>query len=83
MHALAIMLIFDQELGRSTDINLKDIFVFHPIFRSRHEITIKSINRTKGVLLSAHLPHGITSSIIIQNSQLIKKKLSSKNQKIG
>ena len=50
MHVLTIMLIFDQELGRSTDINLSYIFVFCPIFRSSHEVTIKPINRTKGIL---------------------------------
>ena len=49
MHVLTIMLIFDQELVRSTDINLNYIFIFYPMFRSNHEITIKSINRTKGV----------------------------------
>ena len=32
MHVEAIMLIFDQELARSTDIKLKDVFVFHPYF---------------------------------------------------
>ena len=26
------MLIFDQELARSTDIKLKDVFVFDPYF---------------------------------------------------
>ena len=32
MHVLAIMLIFYQELARSTDIKLKNIFVFRPLF---------------------------------------------------
>ena len=32
MHVEAIMLIFDQKLARSTDIKLKNIFVFHPCF---------------------------------------------------
>ena len=32
MHVEGIMLIFDQELARSTDIKLKDVFVFHPYF---------------------------------------------------
>ena len=32
MHVEAIMLIFDQELARSTDIKLKYVFVFHPFF---------------------------------------------------
>ena len=31
MHVEAIMLIFDQELARSTDIKFKDV-VFHPYF---------------------------------------------------
>ena len=30
------------------------------------------------MLLSAHSPHGITSSIIIQNCQVVKKKLNLK-----
>lgn len=33
MHVLAIILIFDQELTKSTDINHKDVSVFHPLFR--------------------------------------------------
>ena len=32
MYVEAIMLIFDQELARSTDIKLKDGFVFHSYF---------------------------------------------------
>ena len=35
MHALAIMLIFYQELARSTDINLKIVFAFHTLIRFR------------------------------------------------
>ena len=35
MYILAIMLIFDQELTKSTDINLKDVFAFHPLFHFR------------------------------------------------
>ena len=35
MHVLAIILVLDQELARSTDINLKDIFDFRPLFRFR------------------------------------------------
>ena len=40
-------------------------------------MTIKPINRTMGVLLSADSPYGVTSSVkrIIQNSQVIKKKI--------
>ena len=30
MYVEAIMLIFDQELARSTDIKLKDVFAFDP-----------------------------------------------------
>ena len=32
IYAEAIMLIFDQKLARSTDIKLKDVFVFDPHF---------------------------------------------------
>ena len=35
MHILAIMLRFDLELAKSTGINLKDVFVFHPVFHFR------------------------------------------------
>ena len=35
MDVLTIMLIFDQELARSTDITLTDIFIFHLLFCSR------------------------------------------------
>ena len=31
MHELTIMLTFDQELARFTDINLNNVFVFHPL----------------------------------------------------
>ena len=32
MYAEAIMLIFDQKIGRSKDINLKDVFIINPDF---------------------------------------------------
>ena len=43
-------------------------------------MTITPINRTKGVLSSAHSPHGITSSI--KTVKMVKKKLKLKNQEI-
>ena len=43
-------------------------------------MTITPINRTKGVLLSAHSPHGITSSI--KTLKMVTKKLKLKNQEI-
>ena len=56
------MLIFDQELARSADIKLKDVFVFHPSF----------------VLVTPW--YYIINQKIIQNSQVVKKKLNLKNQ---
>ena len=51
MHVLTIMLLFDHN----------HVFVFHPLFCFSYGMTIKPINRTKGVISSADSPHSITS----------------------
>ena len=44
-------------------------------------MTIKPINRTKGVLSSAHSPHGITSSITIV--KWLKRNLKKSLKNLG
>ena len=86
MHVLAIMLIFYQELARSTDIKLKNIFVFCPLdfvlsFYTSNEMTIKPTEEQRGYyFLHIHSLHGLTSST--KKCQVIKKKLNLKNQEI-
>ena len=64
MHVETVILISDQELARSTDINFKDVFVFHPYFiLEQLWMNIEPINRTTEVLLPADSTHGITSLI--------------------
>ena len=59
MHVLAIMLIFYQELARSTDIKLKNIFVFRPLdfvlsFYTSNEMTIKPTEEQRGYCTFIH-----------------------------
>ena len=74
MHVEAIMLISDQELAGSADIKLTS-------FYTSCEMTIKPINRTiGGTIVCRFTPWYciINQKIIIQNSQVIKKKLNLK-----